>query len=198
MPALTEEFKLERCPHCSTHVPSLRRQHSLDTVDHAGQNKRHWCVYACKGCGGLVIAVGKGPGSNASAHYPSGIDQTPDEAIPSRAREYLRQALNSSGAAAGAVMLAASAVDAMLKSKGLTDGTLYKRIDRAVVEHLITAEMGQWAHAVRLDANDQRHADEVAELPTAEDARRVVEFAQALAQFLFVLPARVKRGLTDG
>jgi hypothetical protein len=91
-------------------------------------------------------------------------------------------------------MLAASAVDAMLKAKGLTDGVLYTRIEKAAADHLITQEMSAWAHEVRLDANDQRHADENAPLPTEDDARRAIAFASALGEFLFVLPAKVSRG----
>jgi len=92
-------------------------------------------------------------------------------------------------------MLAASAIDAMLKTKGLKDGSLHARIEKAAGDHLITAEMAQWAHDVRLDANEQRHSDDAAPLPSRDDASRALEFAKALAQFMFVLPARVKRGL---
>ena len=95
----------------------------------------------------------------------------------------------------GAVMLAASAVDAMLKNKDYTDGSLYKRIREAANDNLITEDMATWAHEVRLDANDQRHADVNATLPSPEDSQRVVDFALAVGQFLFVLPARVQRGL---
>ena len=91
-------------------------------------------------------------------------------------------------------MLTASAVDAMLKDKGFKDGSLKSRIDTAAAAHLITAEMAAWGHEIRLDANDQRHADEDADLPTAADATKAIEFAKALAQFLYVLPARVQRG----
>lgn len=119
---------------------------------------------------------------------------TVDEAVPDRARQFLTQAINSLHSPAGAVMPTASAVDAMLKAKGYNEGSLYSRIDQAADKHLITAEMKTWAHEIRLDANDQRHADEGAPLPNEADARKAVEFAQALAQFLFVLPARVKRG----
>jgi hypothetical protein len=91
-------------------------------------------------------------------------------------------------------MLAASAIDAMLKAKNYKTGSLYDRINKAVADKLITEEMGLWAHDVRLDANDQRHSDENAPLPTYGDADRVIEFAKALAQFLFILPARVARG----
>ena len=94
-------------------------------------------------------------------------------------------------------MLAASAVDAMLKAKGYTEGSLYSRIDKALADHLITPGMSMWAHKVRLDANDQRHADEDASLPDGDDARRSIDFAVALGQFVFALPARVDQGVAD-
>jgi hypothetical protein len=91
-------------------------------------------------------------------------------------------------------MLAASAVDAMLKAKSYVDGSLYQRIEKAAEDHLITKDMAAWAHEVRLDANDQRHSDEGADFPSPEDAKRSVEYVQALGQFMFVLPARVAKG----
>jgi hypothetical protein len=91
-------------------------------------------------------------------------------------------------------MLTASAIDAMLKDKGFKEGSLRQRIDLAASAHLITQEMAAWAHEVRLDANDQRHADDDAPLPDSADADKAIEFAGALAQFLYVLPARVARG----
>ena len=50
---------------------------------------------------------------------------------------------------------------------------------------------------VRLDANDQRHADEAAPLPTQQDAARSLGFALALADVLCVIPARVTRGIEE-
>ena len=91
-------------------------------------------------------------------------------------------------------MLCGSSVDAMLKEKNYKDGSLYKRIDEAAKDHLITSEMAEWAHEVRLDANDQRHADESTELPTQAEAEKCIDFTKALGEFLFVLPSRVERG----
>ena len=91
-------------------------------------------------------------------------------------------------------MLCASSVDAMLKNKGLVKGNLYNRIQEASQKNLVTEEMAIWAHEIRLDANDERHADEESALPTESDAKKCIEFTQALGDFLFVLPARVKRG----
>lgn len=142
-----------------------------------------------------MTAAADGPDREVLELYPTGIDI--DASIPDRVRAYLDQAVNSLSAPSGAMMLAASAVDAMLKSKGLKEGSLYSRIDKAATEHLITSDMALWAHHVRLGANDQRHADEDAALPTAKDAQRAVEFSLALAQILFVLPARVQRGIAE-
>lgn len=131
-------------------------------------------------------------GGNVEDHFPN--SRSVSEDIPDKPRILLQQAFDSIHAPAGAVMLAASAVDSMLKLNGYTEGSLYTRIEKAVVEHLITKEMAQWAHEIRLDANDQRHSDDDAPLPSEDDAKRVIDFAAALAEFLFVLPNRVERG----
>ena len=91
-------------------------------------------------------------------------------------------------------MLCSSAVDSMLKEKGLKSGSLYARIEKAAEQNLITKEMSLWAHEVRLVANDERHADEAAALPTVEDAKRCINFVKALADFLFNLPATIAKG----
>jgi hypothetical protein len=54
--------------------------------------------------------------------------------------------------------------------------------------------MAAWAHEVRLDANEQRHADEELPLPAEDDAQRAIGFAVALGEILFVLPAKVAAG----
>lgn len=186
-------LEIDRCPHCGVALPSLVRQFELVTTGHAGDNKRYWATYACQSCGGVSLAV-----SPVSSEHPIAMVypevSAVSEAVPIRARDYLTQAMASRSATAGAVMLAASAVDAMLKDKGLKTGSLYSRIDAAAKEHLITPEMATWAHEVRLEANDQRHVDETGPLPNDADAERVIAFAAAVAQFIYVLPAQVQRG----
>lgn len=192
---LNSQFDLKRCPHCNVDTPSIVICNQLETSNFDNSNKRVWRIYKCNRCGGLVTAAARAWDGEAIEIYPSAIDT--DTTIPDRARDYLNQALNSLSSPAGAVMLAASSVDAMLKVKNLKDGSLYSRIDKAAMDHLITADMAKWAHEVRLDANDQRHVDDNAALPSEADAKRAVDFAIALAQFMFVLPARVQRGIAD-
>lgn len=183
---------LERCPHCGVDRPNLQYRTQLPQTDFQGEGK-FWRVYQCTRCAGVVSARAASWENEVLELYPSkNVDVSGD--IPERARSFLLQAIESMRSPSGAVMLAASSVDAMLRAKDLREGSLFARINLAAQQHLITAEMAEWAHDIRLDANDQRHADEKASLPTTDDAQRVVEFALALAQFMFVLPARVQRG----
>jgi len=195
MPNLNYNLELNRCPHCNVDHPNLPMVWHKETDAHSGGNHRFWKIYMCTRCGGLITAAARQQNGVVTDYFPSGVEI--DDSVSGAAGAYLSQAINTIHAPAGSVMLSASSVDAMLKEKGYTEGSLYARINKAAEEHLITAEMAQWAHDIRLDANDQRHADANTSLPTEDDARRCVEFAIALAQFLFVLPARVQRGLAD-
>lgn len=193
MPRLSPQFELERCPHCGVHKPQLHMQWNVSAVkDHEGRNARNWMVYRCQTCGGLVTACSPHDKTEASDWFPRG--STLDTAIPPEVSRFLKQAIETLYAPDGSIMLSASAVDAMLKLKNLREGSLYSRIEKAAAEHLITVDMAEWAHDVRLDANDLRHVDDAAPQPTTEDAKRVVSFAETLAEILFVLPERVRRG----
>jgi hypothetical protein len=180
---------LDRCPRCGIAKPLLSRHNALNS------KQGFWAMYACSVCGGIMLARAQGDGSPMLECLPA----SPGIAIevPERAREYLRQAQETFAQAAASIVMSAAAIDAMLKNRGLTKGSLYERIDKAAEEHLITADMAKWAHQVRLDANDQRHADEAAPLPTTAEAERCFKFAMALAEVFFVLPSRVTRGIEE-
>ena len=195
MPKLQQKFELGRCPHCAVANPHLYTQSHFETRNYAGSNQRQWVAYVCSTCGGVVVASAQGHGYEAREIFPQ--PESVDGAIPATAHNYLTQALQSIAAPAGAVMLAASSVDSMLKAKNYKTGSLYTRIEQAAKDRVITDDMAKWAHQVRLDANDQRHADENVALPTIEDAKRCIAFAKALGEFMFVLPSRVQRGLAE-
>jgi hypothetical protein len=193
---LQEHLRISRCPYCGVDRPNLAKIWESWTHNSEGRGKRFWRAYACARFGGLVTAYVKEGEKFTAGIFP--FDEgTRSKDIPAKPRAYLEQAIASLHAPAGAIMLAASSLDAMLKEKGLTEGSLYARIDNAAAAGHITAGMAEWAHQVRLDANDQRHADENSGLPTEEDAKRAVRFTEAFAEFLYVLPAMVARGIED-
>jgi Domain of unknown function (DUF4145) len=163
-------------------------------------NYLQWHVYTCESCSGLV-AVGAvvaqvhiSTAFVAQARWIVPSVQIISSDVPPRAANYLNQARETLSSPAASVVMSASAVDAMLKERGYKDGSLYGRIQKAEREGVLTAHMADWAHDIRLDANDERHADDTATDAAPNDASRCLEFAETLADLLFVLPARVKRG----
>jgi hypothetical protein len=193
---LDDYLKLDRCPHCRVDRPNLRNVTSdLTTTSDTGRNVRIWRMYNCERCGGAVIA-----GSN-NRNHSRGVDEiypnvpTVNDTLPERVKSYLQQAMDSTNAPSGSVMLCASAVDALLKDKGYKEGSLYKRIDQAKDAGLITPGMATWAHQVRLDANDERHVDEAMAMPSIENAKQCIEFVNALTELVYILPAKVTRGI---
>lgn len=195
---------LSSCPHCGVAKPNLSRGATPTvTYDHTKRIAYRWAVYVCSYCGLCVLGIAHAMVVGGVYRddvaivglYPSPRSVSDD--VPDRAKTYLSQAIASLNAPDGACMLAASAVDAMLKAKGFTEGSLYARINKAASDHLITDDMAKWAHEVRLDANEPRHADVAQPHHTFESAARAVDFASALADLLFVVPARVARGRRD-
>lgn len=195
MPELLPMFYLPSCPHCGRSDPTLSKIAALNTVSVREKRNIHWLIYACNSCGGIVAGRGINDGAEAEDYFPKSPTVSPD--VPDPAANFLSQALTTKHAPAGCMMLCASAIDAMLKVHGIAEGSLHARIDQAAEEHLITDGMAQWAHKVRLDANDQRHADMGVSPPSLVDAERSLKFALALAEFLFVLPAQVREGTKE-
>lgn len=195
MPRLDPNLILSRCPHCSVADPNVSKVNHFETRAHDSTNARLWYIYKCGRCGGVIAASARRPSEEVIDLIPRPLSINSD--IPSPAHDYLVQAAESLHTPAGSIMLSASAVDSMLKIKEYHTGSLYTRINQAVEDHLITEEMSTWAHRVRLDANEQRHADLGTGLPTNTDANHSLEFALALAQFLFVLPAMINRGIEE-
>ena len=194
MARLDDHLKLQRCPHCSVDNPNLFGVAGpINTISDDSHTQRAWRIYSCKRCGGVVIAWAYVIDGEIRGTIPD--TEKIDSNLPSKVKAYLQQAIDSTFAPSGSVMLCASSVDAMLKEKGYLTGSLYSRINKASEDGLLTKEMATWAHQVRLEANDQRHSDEEAQLPTVDDAKKAIEFTKTLSEFLFVLPAKVARGI---
>lgn len=190
---------LARCPHCGIASPQMNLKASTGTQPVQGADLSWrafiWHIYCCSTCGGGVLASVQQGSFLVDEIYPAGREAHQD--IPAPARHFLQQAIDTLHAPDAAAVMAGSAVDAMLKKLGLTEGTLYSRIDQAVENHTITEAMGQWAHEVRLGSNRPRHADEERPYVSAAEAKQSVQFAEALGYFLFVLSARIERGTEE-
>ena len=187
---------LHRCPHCRIARPLMSR---YPLNHHPSDENALWAVYVCSSCNNVVTAKGY-----RVLNGPTYVDETfpraksVAEELPEPARKYLEQAYRTIGDAPdAAAMVASSSVDAMLKSKGFKgkEETLYQRIDQAVEDRVLTEDMGKWAHHVRFVSNYPRHADDKDPHVSPEQARIVVDFADALGEFLFVLPSRAEKAI---
>ena len=204
----TEHLGVDRCPQCNTANPMLTRRHWFYVQSRKpaystpiGGGYLQWHVYTCESCGGLATAACILP-SNLVTAVPSRpaawIVSAPkpiSSDVPATAARYLLRARETIASPEASVVMSASVVDAMLKERKYAAGKLYTRIQKAEADGVLTKEMAAWAHDVRLHANDERRADQSATEPTPEDANRCLEFAETIADLLFVLPTRVKRGL---
>jgi hypothetical protein len=192
---------VELCPYCGVANPAFFGLWiSEQPVSRATRGPIFsWATFGCRSCGGVVLAKGNAYANPASAEVEEIIPapKTAHEDIPELPRNYLQQAFRTLHAPDAAAVMAGSAVDAMLKELGYTEGSVYVRINKAVEDHALTKSMGDWAHEVRLGANRPRHADNERPHVSAEEAKQSVEFAEALGLFLFVLTKRIERGTED-
>lgn len=199
---------IERCPQCNVAKPLLSERSNLSIRYGLTGLGIRWATYECSSCNRVTLAEGflakidryggvtsEEGGDEIRVLYPSPVGV--DDSLPPDSQRYLKQAMDTKFAPDASIMMAGSAVDAMLKAKGYKDGSLYSRIDQAVKDHVLTEGMAQWAHKVRLEANAVRHADEEARPPNQDDATKVVEFAKALGDFLYVFTARVEEGIQE-
>lgn len=182
---------LGRCPHCAVATPNMNRVWS----DSWSQHGRGWSAFRCNTCDGVVVCLMEWETDRFSLVSMWPIAQTAHTDIPEPARTFLQQAYDTLHAPDAAAVMAGSAVDAMLKAHGLIEGSLYARIDAALQANLLTKGMAEWAHSVRLGSNRPRHSDKEKPHVSKEEAKQSVEFAEALGSFLFVLTAKIDRGI---
>lgn len=198
---------VEVCPRCGRANPTLAVLGGIQTItltEYGMAGQFRFCgLFKCTTCGRTVLAESRpSPSPGFSGQLPVEtvlpVSEAIDTEIPPKPRQFLADAMASLNAPTASIMAACSAIDAMLKEKGIRrrddSGRERVRIDAAVAENVLTADMARWAHKVRLDANDQRHADEDAEMPNRDQAAQIFELAKGLAEILFVLPAKVVGG----
>jgi hypothetical protein len=199
-------YGIERCPQCGVATPLLKKLHRCTKhyaeSDYCGLEYWYFTT-SCSRCSHHVLFYGSCSKQDVEREndepvsldiersFPS-LEKVAEE-LPSMAAKFFQQAIESKHAPDGALMLAASAIDSMLKDKGFKEGSLYSRINSAKVAGLLTAEMEAWAHEIRLSANEPRHADDEFEGATKDDAEQSIAFAKALGEYLYVLPARVQK-----
>lgn len=189
---LDEHLKIKRCPHCGIDNPNLASiVPEFVTSSDDGKDQRQWRIYKCSRCGGVVAAWCHPYDRKVLGYFPK--EENIDESLPAKVQNYLQQAVDSTFAPSGAIMLCANAVNAMLREKKIEGSSLQEKIGKAVEQGLINKEMETWAGKIRLDTPEQD--DDNLPMPSVEQAKQSIAFSKALADFLFVLPEKIQKGI---
>ena len=128
-------------------------------------------------------------------HRPRFYAYEAPQEVPERPRVMLQDANDARNSPVACVAAAARAVEAMMAEMKYDNRSmgLKKRIDKAVDAGDLPPAMGDWANEVR-EIGNVTHTDETPEpLSTNDDATRALLFANTLADYLFVMRARISK-----
>lgn len=193
------------CPHCQTEKAAFTPRQTCQINPGLSQSL---LFSQCEVCGQGIIAVVPLPftnvqqwinGSTSSLGqilkiFPEKLERkVPPDVPPSVASAYLSGLDNlgrKNGANAAAIMFRRSIeIATKVIPEALNSGNLQKRIE-ALPLNIATPAMKEWAHHIRLDANEATH--DVEEF-TEEDAKKLQLFAEMFLTYAFTLPAMMKR-----
>jgi len=119
----------------------------------------------------------------ASPVVPADIPEPSKRAFLQAERNYLQR-----GNEDAAAIMYRKSLEAALKTKyPQATGPLAKRIDDLVKDNVVPAEIGSWAHEIRIVGNDGAH--DVDGITRELEAMR--GFTDAVLRYLFTLPAQV-------
>lgn len=211
------------CPHC--HIPtSCLIRGGLTSEDipanppksPAGINlspaKRICAVTQCQACSKYVLAVvtqqphPTSPGQHSQqpfiydAHYPVGSpNDAIGEGIPDEIGEDFKEALRCRfvNAYKATVTMCRRALEGSCEDKKAQGESLEDKIDSLAESRIITNDLKEWAHRIRLSGNRGAHVPingkQVSNSPNDRRADAVIEFTRQFLEYLYTMPSKIKK-----
>lgn len=205
------------CPHCLKENAFIeafaeRRQGAQPIFDVA---------FSCRSCDKSLIASiattvpgGSGPLSTAKnghnlfitkennqfillKHYPQVEQHSAPEMTPARAAKFFIEAKDdfARGRFETSAMNCRKVIDIATKELHLgNEDKLVRRISALREKGMITQEMADWAHIVRIDTNGAIHSDEEF---TSQEVAQLLNFTEVFLLYSFTLPAMVSNKRTE-
>lgn len=153
-----------------------------------------WVIAECPSCKNCVLLQGHESNYTfiLSKMFPSPLPSPVDERIPEKIRKDLEEAklCFSVGAINASVGMCRKSLQRTCKEKGATEKELYSQIDEIASKGIISKDLKELAHSVRLIGNDGVHPND--EEVTKEDAEEILKLAEQLLDIVFVAPIKVK------
>lgn len=199
------------CPHCTTQ----RMAFTLSAESKLGPPRdKDWVtLFNCNKCQGAIVVeyryqINHGFSSPGQCKtdpatvgfgvikiYPGEMPTSTPDFTPAPLDRYFRQAadaLHSDSADASGAM-SRKVVDVstqkLLGEDAKKFNTIQKRIDELAARHLLTPDLQQWAHVVRLEGNDASHDEHPY---TPEQANELLSFVELYLTYVYTMPGRLK------
>ena len=125
--------------------------------------------------------------------YPKRVPKI-EQAVPSSVRSDMEEAYKSfnAGAWRASAAVGRRALQSSLLELKATKGKLQDQIDEVYAKTMITKEIRDWAHEIRLIGNDGAHPDKDGlQDVTEDDAKELLEFLEKYTDYVYIMPAKV-------
>lgn len=198
------------CPHCNTENTGFTAEISIQP----DSTIRHFLIpFVCNSCSQMVVAdvsspwdptrrykgnIANWPDIKVNKIYPQPLVASPLPHLPDKIQSVYLQAKNSvfrkCPDAAGA--MARKTLEMTCKHiDGSYNGTLFKHIDYLHSKGLITKDLKEWAHTIRLEGNNAAHGEA---LISEEDSEDILNFTEMFLMYTISMPemVRLKRNAT--
>jgi len=187
------------CPNCKQRTSILKRADYQWPKD----GNIHYEIAECNCCDFFVLVRRRG--SSVEKIYPDPLPKTVNIKTPDFLKRDLEEAnlCFAVGAFRAAGVLARRALQLCCIEKGAPDKRLEEQIDWLLSQQIITKELKDWAHEVRLTGGDAAHPPKKIvedERVNTDDAEDILTLLEKFIDVLYIAPAlaeerRQKRNL---
>jgi hypothetical protein len=185
------------CPHCNV-VSNFSSHSSTSGQWGDGASRRQLTAMSmlCHNCGGIIMSFTE---QNERGHhsewktFPSSIPRV-DETVPAKVSQDYVSAVNcaSIGEFKAAATMFRRCLQQIMLDKSAKGNTLNDQIKDLEARQIITADLKDWAHEIRLWGNEGAHpSDDGLDELTSEEVEVIQDFLERLFDYIYIMPAKV-------
>jgi hypothetical protein len=188
------------CPYCHKNVTfswvrTNERGGDLATFlsEYFSNKNGMWIIGECPSCKNCVLIQAYKDNRNgelvASNISPTPIPSPADERIPEKIRGALNEAkiCFSVNAFMACATMCRRTIQCACIDQGAEKDKLYDQIDELFSKGIITKQIKDWAHSIRLVGNDAAHPTNLE--VSKEDSKDILDLAEQLMNILYVMPS---------
>ena len=168
------------CPHCGFY----------STISLMAYHHSHH-IYTCDKCDGITLLIIQN--KEIVDQYPKRVPKL-DPAIPTDVANDYVEAVKcfDIGANKASAVMCRRALQTSVVQKGAAKGKLNDQIDELFKKGIITEDIMNWSHEIRLTGNIGAHPDQDGlENVTPQDAEELIKFMEEYLNYVYIMPAKV-------